>query len=921
MKKYFLILSLIAIAILGSVSLGLLQSPFTNQQSNTDSTQVIYLNSLSDAEEISVVEYVDEKPDALIEDQETEHYGKLYVKDNGYILNSKTHFAGESCVAVGTGRVTLSASSLKNCTYYFEREDISTGEVVSFKATNIILPFNINVEFDFDTSRANLLNFHDGRTVNPVWSYSTTYNTKERIATSEGEVVILPTKEFTNYQPMSAADIKTTHFSNKNVVLDPGAYCGLSLASNTFYELNQSLQCNSTIFTIGANVSNMTFDGNGFTITGNYTSANYGFSIGSAGINRNITIQNFTITLVERVISGTGTDTEKINFTIRNLRIINTTGISIGLGNLTTSTITGNYIEDSGNNGIQLITGSKNNLIVNNTVNKTRAGRGVHLSGTSPEAVSGNDTLANNTIFDTAGEGILIVSTANTNIIGNTIYRAVGEAIDIQTASNNTIITGNFIRDTSSSIGIIAQTFSNNTLIMNNNLTNGSSITAGSTSQFSNITRNQIWGTQGYGIIVNNVSHFVYENNISNTTSGGILLQRSAANTIIRNNRIFQTAAGIQTSEVEVQNITIRDNIILNTSSSAILFSSSSSNNLAIGNNITNAAIGIEFAGGSSGNTAQNNILAGVVPTNIRIQQGSNNSMLINNTIIYGVGSTVTASINTYFTSAGMNSHFNLTHVPGTVLINRTATFYSIKSQAAAVNNVTLLQLRNALIHNNSRISGSASVNSNDGEVNITNFGGTANTWFILNDYNKTEGVTRLNDPISFTATSITSKTLNSTLLQGVNSTVVVLFSSLSSCQDIQTVIYVANGEPATNPTTTCVDTQDTLTFFVGMNPSSNQVTIDYFLTPNQVGLCNAIIGGPAGFFSGIGAIWAVLAIVLIIGVLLILVAVAQGGEMSASSIESVFDTFSPKAIMVSILAIALIAYVFIAVFGLLCSL
>lgn len=134
--------------------------------------------------------------------------------------------------------------------------------------------------------------------------------------------------------------------------------------------------------------------------------------------------------------------------------------------------------------------------------------------------------------------------------------------------------------------------------------------------------------------------------------------------------------------------------------------------------------------------------------------------------------------------------------------------------------------LTNALVYfDNKTVIGSPTISNNDGNINITLPPG--NYSYILDNYQVTELTTRQNDPISFTSSSPTQKVINSSLTNGINTTLIldnIDFSDNPVNVTIASSIRTQNfygGWTETNNTILTLET-------VQIDPGINNISIIY---------------------------------------------------------------------------------------------
>ena len=152
----------------------------------------------------------------------------------------------------------------------------------------------------------------------------------------------------------------------------------------------------------------------------------------------------------------------------------------------------------------------------------------------------------------------------------------------------------------------------------------------------------------------------------------------------------------------------------------------------------------------------------------------------------------------------------------------------SIKNtNASGDGEIQLFGLTDALIHNSTSIcnGSNSNTNSNDGNVNITLK--QAETCFVLDEFNLTEGDIRNHNPLWFSSSTSTQKNIASNLTETINSTIV--FDAVSC--SISSVTYVSDsGAISYSPAFTCSNNMITIPLLDGIEQStgSNIITIVY---------------------------------------------------------------------------------------------
>ena len=223
-------------------------------------------------------------------------------------------------------------------------------------------------------------------------------------------------------------------------ISQPGKF-PIKITKSGSYRLNGNL----TVKTAGAdaidvNVSNVTIDLSGFTITGGVVAIN-ALSAGAA----NVTVMNGSIT------GAAGGALLSDGAVVRNVRVSNLTGGSgffnaITCGN--SCSLTGNtvYTVNASNPGgppAAMVAGS-NSLVLNNTVTGTVGGSGIAIGVGGESVVSGNTSSNNaNSGILIAGAGVIVShNTADNNTTGLNFISVAGAYGDNVLLNNGTDVTG-----------------------------------------------------------------------------------------------------------------------------------------------------------------------------------------------------------------------------------------------------------------------------------------------------------------------------------------------------------------------------------------------------------------------------------------------------------------------------------------------
>jgi parallel beta-helix repeat protein len=223
--------------------------------------------------------------------------------------------------------------------------------------------------------------------------------------------------------------------------------CGSTITQNTVLDGNVG-PC-STGIAIGAN--NITFDLNGFTISGNPTTGDGGGIVlsGRSGV----TVKNGTVTQFDAGVSVTGGSGN----TVTNMNVLNNRGnfeTDFGDGilvfNSTGNAITNNRVRNNGPyDGIGLLVANNNLVDSNQITDNNQASNntaGIRLENIGRTPSSGN-TVTNNLVTNSGTFGIEVFAGGSNNVIRNN--QVVGNALDgitVFAGGNGNIIETNVTR-------------------------------------------------------------------------------------------------------------------------------------------------------------------------------------------------------------------------------------------------------------------------------------------------------------------------------------------------------------------------------------------------------------------------------------------------------------------------------------------
>ena len=291
--------------------------------------------------------------------------------------------------------------------------------------------------------------------------------------------------------------------------------------------------------------------------------------------------------------------------------------------------------------------------------------------------------------------------------------------------------------------------------------------------------------SNGYGIQLDDYSSSIFsinntiENNSLYNTSIGIYLYQNSTNNNIRNNIINYTSSLNQGIYLFGSNYnTIYNNIVHNIGWNGIAVRSSY-------NNISNNDLkyirhnGIDLWVGDDTphnyNIINNNLISDLLGDIIYlythalfVKNGTGNNFT--NNIIYNSGEGLTA----YLTSNSFNNYFY-----NNSIYNSPYPIVNSYANNSYINN-SIYNLSSALRFDN------ISAAILNGNMNITNLDVTY--FFILNNFNVTEGVLRAYNPINLSGTS-TLKVINSTLTESINASI-ILDATCDSINPVEGDVY-----------------------------------------------------------------------------------------------------------------------------------
>ncbi len=280
---------------------------------------------------------------------------------------------------------------------------------------------------------------------------------------------------------------------------------------------------NNTINTTGAAAQAIvSISGNNDTIANNSI-----VTVGARASDINITATGQNWSIINNTLNTTGATSHGIelsaasvqfaNISLNRINVTNTNSIGINLITSANNTIERNKIYAGQGIGINLTLASNNNSLTNNTINTT-IGQGIYLSNVR------NVTIANGSINTTTGSGIYFNSTSNLSwVLNNTINTSGigGGAINGTSGHNNTVANNTIFTAGTDAVGINLSGLSNNWTITNNSINTSGAEAHGiwinvGTANRTNITFNTINVTGARANAIN--LSITNNNNITNNT-------------------------------------------------------------------------------------------------------------------------------------------------------------------------------------------------------------------------------------------------------------------------------------------------------------------------------------------------------------------------------------------------------------------
>ena len=340
----------------------------------------------------------------------------------------------------------------------------------------------------------------------------------------------------------------------------------------------------------------------------------------------------------------------------------------------------------------------------------------------------------------------------------------------------------------------------------------------------------------------------IFNNNFNNFGCSGLLL-RDVFDLNVFNNNFFQDINFLKTLEYNCYNEPFSAIFIHEAYKGFIPSGSQSSDNITIAsihrsgniniinNTFTNINILLRTQGTTNVQTDFNNYwyrsyqnIYSLDKEDYWISQDWNNLTILFNSSVTGRGGVLSNMF--YSTAAFSNPVFN-------VSINKDYEYY-LRINISNGNQLNLYNKTSALIYFSNGSVACSNINSCNGNINITL--SPNNYSFVLDNYNKTEGVVRSNDPITLTSSSYTSKTYTSTISNISNVSVSFIVASCDSVGDIST-----SSQSWETGSYDCENYYVTLTN-ANLQNGDTQFTIEYNQATDE--LCVNFAGASDSFFS-----------------------------------------------------------------------
>jgi len=289
------------------------------------------------------------------------------------------------------------------------------------------------------------------------------------------------------------------------------------------------------------------------------------------------------------------------------------------------NTISGNYVYNSTEYGIDLKNCNYNTISGNQIYNNTLGGIWIELSDIN--------TIMENTVYNNSENGILIDKSDSNEISRNIVYNNSVNGIFLKISDFNNLSKNELTYNTES--GIYSEQGQNNTIHENN------------------ANHNKLYGLYLYTSNSNNVT----ANTANNNGNYGLYLEESDHNNIIDNVADENKQIGVYLYFDCNDNRIANNNVNNNTMYEGIKFHTNCYNNSIIGNSLTKNFCGINLVGCDF-----NNITGNIINNNtwgIYIESGSNNNSLYKNFLLKNIKHAVDKETDNFWNSTTIGNYWD----------------------------------------------------------------------------------------------------------------------------------------------------------------------------------------------------------------------------------------------------------------------
>lgn len=369
------------------------------------------------------------------------------------------------------------------------------------------------------------------------------------------------------------------------ILLAPPAYaapaCGAVLTVNTTLTADL-LNCPDDGLVVGA--GGITIDLNGHTIDG----VGLGVGIRNDGFD-DVTITNSALTpgTIKEFDYGVQLNTATLRNVVRQLTIELNELAGVQLNNAGGNQIRDNTIRSQSNDGVALLAGSDDNVVLSNKIISNR-GEGIAVEQ------SARNRIESNTVADGGDRGVVFSGATNNQILSNTVTNHSDAGVVLLLASNGNTLRGNTITLSQDASFFISG--SNANLVERNTVTNnGDAGISVLDSDDTRILTNTAHHNSDSGVAVQNAVNTEIRGNDVRFNPGGLELNTTTGGVVADNLATDVTGIGISLEDV-------RDADVLNNTAT----SNQASGIYLIGEAETGAGVLLK------GNTASSNLANGI---------------------------------------------------------------------------------------------------------------------------------------------------------------------------------------------------------------------------------------------------------------------------------------------------------------------